>query len=91
VVAFDGGTAITEVAYLLARDISSLVKIVCYGFSLIGSTSSTTSVQSDRTKHLESTAGIPGATSIQFANPFYGQGTIFQYPSSLRLGIKFQF
>jgi hypothetical protein len=23
-------------------------------------------------------------------NPFYGQGTIFQYPSSLRLGIKFQ-
>jgi hypothetical protein len=35
--------------------------------------------------------GIPGASSIQFANPFYGQGTIFQYPSSLRLGIKFQF
>lgn len=24
-------------------------------------------------------------------NPFYGKGTIFQFPSSLRLGIKFQF
>ena len=36
-------------------------------------------------------SGIPGANSIQFPNPFYGQGTIFQYPSSMRLGIKFQF
>jgi hypothetical protein len=35
--------------------------------------------------------GIPGAQAIQFPNPFYGQGTIFQYPSSLRIGIKLQF
>jgi outer membrane receptor protein involved in Fe transport len=40
---------------------------------------------------LRTNSGIPGAQSIQFPNPFYGQGTIFQYPSSIRLGIKFQF
>jgi len=40
---------------------------------------------------LRTNSGIPGAGFIQFPNPFYGQGTIFQYPSSLRLGIKFQF
>ena len=31
-------------------------------------------------------AGVPDTP-----NPFYGQGTIFQYPSTLRLGVKFQF
>jgi hypothetical protein len=40
---------------------------------------------------LRTNSGIPGAGGIQFPNPFYGQGTVFQYPSSLRLGIKFQF
>jgi outer membrane receptor protein involved in Fe transport len=40
---------------------------------------------------LRTNSGIPGAASIQFPNPFFGQGTIFQYPSSLRLGVKFQF
>ncbi len=40
---------------------------------------------------LRTNSGIPGAQSIQFPNPFYGQGTIFQYPSSLRFGIKWQF
>jgi outer membrane receptor protein involved in Fe transport len=40
---------------------------------------------------LRTNSGIPGAASIQFPNPFYGHGTIFQYPSSLRLGIKLQF
>ena len=40
---------------------------------------------------LRTNSGIPNAQSIQFPNPFYGQGTIFQYPSSLRLGIKWQF
>jgi len=40
---------------------------------------------------LRTNSGIPGANFIQFPNPFYGQGTIFQYPSSLRVGIKFQF
>ncbi len=46
-------------------------------------------VRQDET--LRTSSGIPGANFIQFPNPFYGQGTIFQYPSSLRLGIKFQF
>ena len=39
-------------------------------------------------------SGIPGVANVpanQFPNPFYGAGTIFQFPSSLRLGIKFQF
>ena len=40
---------------------------------------------------LRTNSGIPGANSIQFPNPFFGQGTIFQYPSSIRLGVKFQF
>jgi len=40
---------------------------------------------------LQINSGIPGAGAIQFANPFYGAGTIFQFPSSLRLGVKFQF
>ena len=40
---------------------------------------------------LRTNSGIPGAGFIQFPNPFFGQGTIFQYPSSLRIGIKFQF
>lgn len=46
-------------------------------------------VRQDET--LQTNSGIPGAQFIQFPNPFYGQGTVFQYPSSLRLGIKFQF
>jgi outer membrane receptor protein involved in Fe transport len=46
-------------------------------------------VRQDET--LSTNSGIPGAGFIQFPNPFYGRGTIFQYPSSLRLGIKFQF
>jgi hypothetical protein len=40
---------------------------------------------------LQINSGIPGAGAIQFSNPFYGAGTIFQFPSSLRLGVKFQF
>jgi hypothetical protein len=46
-------------------------------------------IRQDETLRINS--GIPGANAIQFPNPFYGQGTIFQYPSSLRVGIKFQF
>jgi len=40
---------------------------------------------------LQINSGIPGAGAIQFANPFFGAGTIFQFPSSLRLGAKFTF
>jgi len=39
-------------------------------------------------------SGIPGVANIpanRFPNPFYGSGTIFQFPSSLRLGLKFSF
>jgi hypothetical protein len=39
-------------------------------------------------------SGIPGVANIaanRFPNPFYGSGTIFQFPSSLRLGVKFSF
>jgi hypothetical protein len=39
-------------------------------------------------------SGIPGVANIpanRFSNPFYGRGLIYQFPSSLRLGIKFQF
>jgi hypothetical protein len=39
-------------------------------------------------------SGIPGVANVpanQFPNPFYGAGQIFQFPSSLRLGVKFQF
>jgi hypothetical protein len=33
-----------------------------------------------------------GATDIAPApNPFYGNGTIFQFPSNLRFGVKFRF
>jgi len=39
-------------------------------------------------------SGIPGVANIpanRFANPFYGAGTIFQFPSSVRFGVKFSF
>jgi outer membrane receptor protein involved in Fe transport len=34
-------------------------------------------------------SGVTGVPPV--ANPFYGAGTIFQFPSSLRLGVKFSF
>jgi len=34
-------------------------------------------------------SGVAGVAPV--ANPFWGAGTIFQYPSSLRLGVKFSF
>ena len=34
-------------------------------------------------------SGAPGITPQ--SNPFYGTGTIFQFPSALRIGVKFQF
>jgi outer membrane receptor protein involved in Fe transport len=35
------------------------------------------------------TSGSPGIPPVP--NPFHGTGTIFQFPSALRLGVKFQF
>jgi hypothetical protein len=34
-------------------------------------------------------SGVTGVPPV--TNPFYGSGTIFQFPSSVRLGVKFQF
>ena len=58
-------------------------------FDWFNVTNAQRAIRQDETLRINS--GIPGANSIQFPNPFYGQGTIFQYPSSLRIGIKFQF
>jgi outer membrane receptor protein involved in Fe transport len=44
-------------------------------------------VKLDETFQINS--GVTGVPPV--ANPFYGFGSIFQYPSSLRLGVKFQF
>jgi len=48
-----------------------------------------------RATRLDSTlrinSGISGAQGIQFANPFYGTGLNYQFPSALRLGAKFSF
>jgi len=35
------------------------------------------------------TTGTPGAPNVP--NPFYGTGTVFQYPSAFRVGAKFSF
>jgi len=44
-------------------------------------------IREDETFQINS--GAPGVPAQ--SNPFYGSGTIFQFPSALRLGIKFQF
>jgi outer membrane receptor protein involved in Fe transport len=50
-------------------------------------TNSQRAIRQDETFLINS--GSPGITPQ--SNPFYGTGTIFQFPSALRLGIKFQF
>lgn len=44
-------------------------------------------IRQDTTFRINS--GAAGIAAVD--NPFYGTGTIFQFPSALRLGIKFQF
>ena len=44
-------------------------------------------IREDETLQINS--GAPGVPAQN--NPFYGTGTIFQFPSALRMGIKFQF
>lgn len=46
-------------------------------------------IQQDQTLRINS--GIPGAQAIQFGNSTFGTGTIYQFPSALRLGAKFSF
>jgi len=40
---------------------------------------------------VRTSSGIPGANATRFLNPYFGTGTVFQFPSALRLGVKFQF
>ncbi|MDT5296585.1 MAG: hypothetical protein QOJ76_3465 [Acidobacteriota bacterium] len=47
------------------------------------------SLRDDETVRINS--GIPGAAGIQFFNPSYGTGLVFQFPSAVRLGAKFSF
>jgi outer membrane receptor protein involved in Fe transport len=50
-------------------------------------TNNQTAIRQDTTFQINSGAsGIPPVN-----NPFFGTGTIFQFPSALRLGVKFQF
>lgn len=58
-------------------------------FDWFNVTNTQRAIRQDETLRINS--GIPGANFIQFPNPFFGQGTIFQYPSSMRIGIKWQF
>lgn len=46
-------------------------------------------IRQDETVRLN--GGIPGAAAIQFDNPTFGSGTVFQFPSTLRFGAKFSF
>jgi outer membrane receptor protein involved in Fe transport len=49
-------------------------------------------IRLDETQSINSgIAGVANIPANRFENPFYGAGTIFQFPSSLRLGVKFQF
>ena len=46
-------------------------------------------IRQDETLQINS--GISGAGAIQFPNSTFGTGTIFQFPSTFRLGAKFSF
>jgi len=46
-------------------------------------------IQEDQTVRFSS--GIPGASETRFLNPFFGTGTVFQFPSAWRFGAKFSF
>jgi hypothetical protein len=73
-------------SYPISLGESSQLRIQADWFNV---TNTQRAIRQDET--LRTNSGIPNAQFIQFPNPFYGQGTIFQYPSSLRLGIKWKF
>jgi hypothetical protein len=88
------GSNRTPVTYNLDLGVAYPVKIgesrqLRFQFDWFNVTDAQRAIRQDET--LRTNSGIPGAGFIQFPNPFFGQGTIFQYPSSLRIGIKFQF
>jgi len=60
-----------------------------FQFDWFNVTNAQRAVTQDQTLRINS--GIPGAQGIQFGNQFFGQGLIFQFPSSVRMGVKFQF
>lgn len=60
-----------------------------FQFDWFNVTNAQRAVTQDQTLRINS--GIPGAQGIQFANQYFGQGLVFQFPSSVRMGIKFQF
>ena len=56
-------------------------------FDWFNVTNAQRAVRQDTT--LRITSGSPGVPDVD--NPFFGQGTIFQFPSAIRLGVKFKF
>jgi outer membrane receptor protein involved in Fe transport len=58
-----------------------------FQFDWFNVTNAQRAIRQDETAFINS--GAPGITPAQ--NPFFGTGTIFQFPSAVRLGVKFQF
>jgi outer membrane receptor protein involved in Fe transport len=58
-------------------------------FDWFNVTNTQKAIRQDETLQINS--GISGAQGIQFPNPTFGTGTIFQFPSTFRLGAKFSF
>jgi outer membrane receptor protein involved in Fe transport len=60
-----------------------------FQFDWFNVTNTQRSLRDDETVRINS--GIPGAAGIQFFNPGYGTGLVFQFPTTARLGVKFSF
>jgi outer membrane receptor protein involved in Fe transport len=58
-----------------------------FQFDWFNVTNAQRAIRQDETFQINS--GAPGVAAP--LNPFYGTGTIFQFPSAVRLGVKFQF
>jgi hypothetical protein len=58
-----------------------------FQFDWFNVTNQQRAIRQDTTQRINSgTSGVPPVD-----NPFFGQGTIFQFPSAVRLGVKFKF
>jgi outer membrane receptor protein involved in Fe transport len=58
-----------------------------FQFDWFNATNTQRAVRQDTSKRISS--NVDGVPDID--NPFFGQGTIFQYPSAIRMGVKFKF
>jgi hypothetical protein len=67
----------------------SETKSLRFQFDWFNVTNAQKAIRQDETLQINS--GISGAGAIQFPNPTFGTGTIFQFPSTIRLGAKFTF